>query len=360
MREHERVAVIGGAGKWGNLATDLFRRIGYNPIVSDPRLPESPSPKEAIQQARIVFFSVLPLEEIDRIITETKDDFGADHIVIDNASLKKPLKNAFKLLEERGVSICSTHPLCKHDQPLHGQKALIMDVGQSPARAREISERLYQNAGMVTVPFPFDNHDKTMTIVQLVPHLVMRSVGEVLARNGADMRALLDIAPANFQLFNLGLWRTILQDPKISSTLIANLVREDEGLALAQGIKDAITRVIGEKDQAALTESFKTSSTLLDKEGLSQVMNQATTVILERLANLNVHSLVIEVSDDKPGLLRQLLLPFEQAGISLTAIDSHKTQGKLRFEIGIDEKTRSPEKINEVIKALRSMGHTVK
>lgn len=356
MREKENVAIIGGAGNMGRLTANLFRDIGMFPVVSDPKIPESPTPKEAIRGTRIVFFSILPFEEINRIVAETKDDFKADHIVLDNASLKKPLIEAFKLLNERGVSICSTHPLCKHDQPLHGQKVLIMDIGQNSAQAREIAERLYQNAGMVTIPFPLEKHDKTMTIFQLVPHLIMRVVGEILAKNGADMRALADIAPANFQLFNLSLWRTLVQDSRISATLIANLLKEDEGLVLANGIKEAIARVIEEKNERILSQAFEEAKSSLNKKNFGAEMNQTTTVVLERLANLRVRSLVIEVSNDRPGLLRQLLLPFEQAGISLTAIDSHKTQGRLRFEIGIDERTLTSKTLQDVTRVLQSIG----
>ncbi len=118
-------AVIGGAGDMGQLTVDFFRGIGFEPIISDPKEPGSISLKEAIQRARIIFFSV-PVEEIGKIVAETKNDFRANHIVIDNASSKRLVKEAFGLLDEKGVSIGSTHPLCKHDHPLHGQKELLM------------------------------------------------------------------------------------------------------------------------------------------------------------------------------------------------------------------------------------------
>lgn len=294
MKEIEKVAIIGGAGNMGRLTADLFRKIGFEPIVSDPRLVGSLTAREAIQLSRIVFFSVFPLEEVDKIVVENSNDFVADHIVLDNASLKKPLLHAFKILDEKGVSICSTHPLCKHDQLLHGQKVLVMDAGSNPTRAREIAEHLHQNAGMITIPFSLENHDKTMTVLQLLPHLVMRSVGEVLAQSGADMKSLVDIAPANFQLFNLSLWRTLVQDPKISAIIITNLIKEDEGLALAQGIKDAIERMMAEKDRDTLAESLRDSTMRLDKDGLGGVMNKTTSTVLEQLTSLRIGKLVGE------------------------------------------------------------------
>lgn len=360
MKDNENVAIIGGAGNMGRLTADLFREIGFTPIISDPRLPESPTPKEAIGQSRVVFFSILPFEEISKIIDETGDELSADHIVLDNASLKKPLRDAFEALDKKGISICSTHPLCKHDQPLHGQNALIMDFGKNSSQAREIAERLHQNAGMITIPFSFEDHDRAMTVLQLVPHLFMRSVGEVLAKSGVDMKALTEIAPANFQLFNLSLWRNLVQDPNISATIITNLLKEDAGKAIAQGIQDTIADIVAEHDEKALAKRLDATASKLGRESLGSEMNQTTTTILERLANLKARSLVIEVDGDKPGLLREILSPFEAEGVNITAIDSHKTAGKLRFEVGVDHKKEDAEKLQKVRDELKAIGYVVK
>ena len=84
--------------------------------------------------------------------------------------------------------------------------------------------------------------------------------------------------------------------------------------------------------------------------------SHAKVNILERLANLGVRSLVIEATGDRAGLLRELLLPFEKEGVSLTAIDSHKGNGDLRFEIGLDEETVDREKVARLITELSRSG----
>lgn len=213
---------------------------------------------------------------------------------------------------------------------------------------------------MITIPLPFEKHDATQTAGQLVPHLVMRSVGEVLEKNGIDMRALLEVAPANSQLFNLGLWRTLVQDPRISATLIKHLLDREEGQRLATGIKDAIEAAIKNHDEEELAQKFKGTYALLNHDGLGEQMNETTTTILERLANLQVRSVVIEIADDqdRAGLLRRILAPFEDQGLSLTAIDSHKS-GRLKFELGIDEQTWSRQSLAEVAKDLEAIGCTV-
>ena len=356
--QENQVAVIGGEGNMGKVTVELFQSLGYQVISSDTKNPESVSVSGAISDSKIVFFSVLPVEEIERIIAEAEDVFTPEHIVMDNATVKKPIVDAYRRLEAKGVSICSTHPLCKHDQPLHGQKALILGVGSNSQQATEIAERLYRNAGMVTVPLSFEDHDKTMIVVQFVPHKVMRSVGAALERIGVDMQKLREIAPANFQLFNLSLWRTLIQDPRISATIISNLGNTDEGEAILQGIEQSLWDTFAPNTEELAAMFDKTFSSL-NQDGIGQIMNEATTTVLERLANLEVKSMIVEVKGDKAGLLRELLLPFEQQGISITAIDSHKLKDGIKFELGIDETTSSPESIMATVAALQKAGCSV-
>lgn len=351
-----QVAVIGGEGGMGRVTIELFQSIGYQTLSQDIKNPSSPSPQEAIAQSRIVFFSVLPIEEIETIVDKSLDQFTPEHVVLDNATLKKPLAETYRKLNEIGVSICSTHPLCKHDQPLHGQKALSLPVGNNSQQASDIAEKLYKSAGMQIINMQFAEHDKNMRMVQFVPHKVMRAVAETFRKLDVDMNKLQEIAPANFQLFNLSLWRTEVQDPRISATIIANLGIDPEGIEISDAFEASFREISATRSTDSLTEKFKSTYDALNQDNLGSKMNEKTIVVLERLANLDAKSMSVKVSEDRAGLLRELLLPFENVGISLTAIDSHKSKGDLEFELGIDEETATPEAIAATVSALTQSG----
>ncbi|MFI5265520.1 MAG: hypothetical protein ACHQT7_02130, partial [Candidatus Levyibacteriota bacterium] len=176
MKEFDnQAAVFGGNGNMGKLTQRLLKDVGFETTSPDPRNPSSPRPIDAIRGSRAIFFSVLPIEEIPKIIEATQDAFGPSHLVLDNASVKGPLRDTYSALEAKGVSICSTHPLFKPDQPTHGQKALIMPVGANSREARELAEKLYASAGIKLVHYSFGDHDKNMVVVQALPHVVMRA-----------------------------------------------------------------------------------------------------------------------------------------------------------------------------------------
>ena len=79
---------------------------------------------------------------------------------------------------------------------------------------------------------------------------------------------------------------------------------------------------------------------------------------LERLANLERRSLSILTEKDEVGMLREILRPFEELGINISAIDSHLTDGTLRFDIGYDSGV-SAESLAALKVQIESMGHRV-
>lgn len=228
MKEN-RVAIIGGDGAMGKMTDNLFRSIGYETVVSDIKKVHSPSPFEAIQGASTVFFSVLPIEEIPKIIDAVSDILTPQNIMLDNAGVKGPIEQTLVELDRRGLSVCSTHPLCRPDLELKKEKVLIMGVGNNSHRAKVLAERLYSSAEMEIVPFKFEEHDERMAISQLVPHLVMRTVAEVLSNSGLNISDLFSTATANFQLFLLSLARVEIQNPAISLQQINDLLKTDFG-----------------------------------------------------------------------------------------------------------------------------------
>ena len=277
-----RAAVFGGKGNMGKLTVKLFQNLNYKVFSVDPKNPNSLSASEAIKQAQVIFFSVSPIDQIEKIISKNLVLFK-NKLVLDNATVKQPLSKIYKVLDARGVSICSVNPLCKHDQPLAGQKVIILGFGKNTQKAKILAESLYKNAGMITVPFSFEDHDHMMLFVQFIPHLVMRAVGRVFEKNNVDMNLIEKIASANFQLFSLSLWRTIIQEPNISSTIIHSSIKQTKGKKLAKEIKLAIEEVSKQMEEEKLAGLLKRSFAKLNRANIGKRMNKITTSMLEHL-----------------------------------------------------------------------------
>jgi prephenate dehydrogenase len=358
-QKENTVAIFGGSGNMGQLAAGFFQKSGYKIIISDPKAKNSISPEDTITQADILYFSIYPTSTTITILESLKNKLQPNHCILDNASVKQGLEGIYTQLDNKGVSVCSTHPLIKHDQPPYGQKTLIMPFGKNSKKATTIAERIHQDNGMKTITIPFAEHDDLMATAQLIPHLIMRAIWHTMQKNSISLENLISLAPANLQLFLLSMFRTVIQDPKISSSIIKNLLKQEKGKQLSESFKHTIQDFISTIDENQLTELFASEFDLSQQKKFKDIMNESTTVALERLNNLNARSIIIEVDHDKPGLLRKILLPFEQNNISLTAIDSHKTIDKLKFEIGLDPQTYTPESVKKTAAQLKALGYKV-
>lgn len=358
MKEYQ-VAVFGGAGNMGKLTVELFQNCGYETLIVDPKDSNSPTTAEAIASSNIIFFSVLPVEKIPDIISANENLFNENHIVLDNATEKRPLLEAYERLIQKGVAICSTHPLCKHDQPLYGQLALIMQVGSDEisGKAREIGDSIYKNAGMKTTDFVFENHDEALLSVQ-VPHLIHRIMGRTFEKMGVDMKSLRKIATANFNLYEQSLWRTLIQDPQISATIVANFIQTPQGQSIIDKIRESFEEITQKKDRDGLAEAFKDTYFNLGGEEIGPGMNETTTTIVERLANLGMKSFSFVTSDDDPGSLVRKLQPFADDHVSITAVDSHRSKGQIKFDIGIDPETNEVQ-LQKIFTDLQKLGCTI-
>lgn len=358
---HERentVAVIGGLGRMGVVTRRIFAEAGCIPIISDIKDPKTLSAREAIRQSGIVFFSVLPIENIEDIIRSTADVFDQTHRVLDNASWKALLQQGYEILDQRGVSICSTHPLCNEKQPLFGQNVLIAPFGQSPQRATLLAEQVHQRVEMVLRRIDFDKHDSTMLLNQLPPHIVNRAVGHALVQIGVDVETLLAISTANSQLFSLANWRTLGQPSEISAMLISNSLQTPEGQKVAQALIDSIGAIKQQSvQQEELEAIFNTDVASLDPTGETRAkMNEASIIILEHLANLAKRSFIVETHEkDRPGLLHELTGVIAEAQINLNTALSQRIEGGFRFHLGIEEGELTPE----IIEQLGKLGYQV-
>ena len=261
--------MIGGAGAWGKVTEKLFRDLGFDVIVTDICGSEDETLRSnilAIQRSRIVFFSVLPIEEIAKIITEAGNAITPEHVILDNASVKSPFLHLLRDCADRGCSVCSTHPNCRPDKPLEGKDALIMEVGSNSEEARSIADRLFQSAGMVIKPISINEHDQIMIPNQGWIHWIKRAESLTLVRTGVDINRLRHFGTVNSQLADNSRKNTIEQEAEMSFTLINSMLSSPEGVKLAEAhIEDLqmIVRLVKEKNKEEVKRLFDESAKFL-------------------------------------------------------------------------------------------------
>lgn len=358
----ERILVIGGKGDMGKLVVRKSQELGHQTQILDPRSETQPDPNIAIGWATVIYCSLFP-EDFQEFIDQHGEKITPDQKLIEGASTKREIMPLLEKIDKQGVSTCSVHHLAKHDQPIRGVKVLIMPVGDNSADAEAFAKQFYNDLGMTTVNFALKDHDRIMAPNQLEPHLSGWVHARTLQKLGFPFGELWGLAPANTELFLASIARTSLQKPRISSTIIRNHLRTPEGRAIVEGLLQSIQEIVNaanEEDEAKLTEMLTETSWWIENDTTGREMNERTTVILERLANLRLQSLSVISPKDEPGVLRAVTGIFTETenDINLTAVDSHVLDGGVKFMIGVDLDT-DEQKIEDAISNLRELGFTV-
>ena len=87
-------------------------------------------------------------------------------------------------------------------------------------------------------------------------------------------------------------------------------------------------------------------------------MNNTTTIIVERLANLRLQSVTIQSPKDEPGVLATIASVFAADNINLTAEDSHLKGETVQFMLGVDEKS-DVDNLEKTYQTLAQLGFEV-
>ncbi|OGD88687.1 hypothetical protein A2Z54_00515 [Candidatus Curtissbacteria bacterium RIFCSPHIGHO2_02_39_8] len=353
----ERIVIFGGAGNMGNRTNNEAQKQGHETKVVDPRAEIQIDPEEAIAWATVIYFSLFPKDLLE-VLEKHGQKIREDQRVLDNTTIKRRIIPVLQGLDARGVSVCSIHPLARHDLPPRGQKVVVMDVGKNSKPARLFAEDFYDTSGMIIIDHSLEEHDRRMIREQLLPHLVMRTVGRVLEKLEDSPRELWDLAPANAELFFLSTWRTLIQDPKISANIIQNYLEDEDGRKIVHLLISSLQEITQAPDEEKLAAMLKQTFDALNKDNMASEMTESTTIILERMANLRIQSIRVLGPIDQPGVLHQITGVFAQNGINLTAADSHTPDGGVKFMFGQDRGTPQAA-IDQTIINLREQGFQV-
>ncbi len=360
--ELQTVAIFGSEGDWGKKTGQLYEEAGYTDRIGcDLKDPASIPAVEAIRRADIVHFS-LPPAEIPLVIKEAGIQAFLGKKVIDNAGEKDQLIEQYKRLDKIGVSVCSTHPNCIPTQPLKNQTIMMMEVGPNSGPATAVALEIHRGAGMIPVPLQLKDHDLYMDINQYLPHLINRAYAETLAdlaeKYGLDLKVVDQLSTANSTLSRIAMWRTEVLKPEISAQIVRldNPRRGDIALTLTENI----TGISQTASPNILKERFSKTAEELDPTGQIRTEKLAeTTAILEEVANLKAESVTVTIPVDRAGALIEVLIPFADAGISIDAIQSHKTNGAVEFRLGIKGIHEDQELLDYVARGISATGATL-
>jgi len=198
-------AIIGGAGHMGRWFGGYLSTRGYGIRTIEA----GESLKSAVEADLVVV--CVPLD-VMRDVLESLIAQGPRGTVIEIASLKSSFTELVPGWIEKGVRFASTHPMFGADADmLSGQNMIICEAGCP--EAEEEAAALFNESAVNLVRLPLEEHDRMMTWVLNLPHLMNLLMADLLTSTSLPYSQLQEIGGTTFNRQNSVTREVVRENP---------------------------------------------------------------------------------------------------------------------------------------------------
>jgi len=201
----ERVLIVGGAGGMGNWFRGFLALAGHSVDLVDPALAGLPPARgrfaEIDQVGELNAYAALlvavPLGRMPEVLTAVvaRRPHG---LVIEVASIKDHLSDAFDAARELGVRALALHPIFGPGKSPYEPLTFVLATQRDAAVEASEIEPLLSHPYTRLVPVPFAHHDRLMGWLLGLAHLTSMMFGTALTRSGISASELHDCASTTF------------------------------------------------------------------------------------------------------------------------------------------------------------------
>ncbi|MEJ5347690.1 MAG: prephenate dehydrogenase/arogenate dehydrogenase family protein [Desulfosoma sp.] len=218
------IGIIGGLGAMGRLFHRFFTNLGASVSISD--VGTDLSNEDVIARSHVVLVSV-PLHKASNILSNLAPHFQEGQLVLDICSLKVPPKKA--------MQGCSAWYVGLH--PMYGP--YVSDfVGQTMIVCPDRVTRepwnwlmgVLEHAGLKIHVCSAEDHDRMMTVIQLIPHMTTVVLGHCLREMGIDPVESLRFTSPIYRLELDLIGRLFAQDPALYAAIAMENPYKNEAL----------------------------------------------------------------------------------------------------------------------------------
>jgi chorismate mutase / prephenate dehydrogenase len=244
------VAVIGGHGKIGRVLVRLFGDLGHHLLVVDTDT--TLRAEEAAAAADVTVISV-PIDRTDAVIRAVGPHVRAEGLLMDVTSIKAaPMQT---MLACTSASVVGTHPMFGPSvHTLQGQR-VVLCRGRGDAWADWVAQSLAAR-GLVITETSAEQHDRVMSVVQVLTHFQTQVQGLTLARLGLPLSETLPFTSPAYLLELYVAARHFAQDPGLYGPIeMRNPRTADVTAAYGQSVRE-LAEVLAAGDQVAFTRLF--------------------------------------------------------------------------------------------------------
>lgn len=248
--EERTIAVIGGHGQIGRIMVRLFGDLGHRVLVSD--VDTSLRAADAAAAADVTVISV-PIDKTEEVVRAVGPHVPAHGLLMDVTSVKEAPVAA--MLESTQASVLGTHPMFGPSvHSLQGQRVVLCRA-RGEAWANWVAEMLSARGLIITEATP-QQHDRAMSIVQVLTHFQTQVLGLTLARMGMPLEESLRFTSPAYKLELYVTARHFAQSPGLYGPIEMRNPRTGEVTAAFANATRDIATVLADGNQEEFDAMF--------------------------------------------------------------------------------------------------------
>ena len=207
--ECSTVGIIGGLGEMGRLFSKFFSSHGFHVNLADLDTPLTP--EQAVSESDIVIFAV-PLHQSVEIIRKLVPHTRQGQLLMDLTSLKAaPVKEML----QSPACVVGLHPMFGgRISSFNGQTLAACPVRIGEAQWRWLRE-IFTTSGIRVKECTPDEHDRMMSIIQVLFHLTTMLIGRTLRKLDIDIDETMDYTSPSYRIEMNLVGRIFAQSPEL-------------------------------------------------------------------------------------------------------------------------------------------------
>jgi chorismate mutase/prephenate dehydrogenase len=250
--EPRTVAVIGGQGGMGRCLAQMFGDLGHPVMLAD--LDTQLTPEEAAGLADVVVISV-PIDVTEEVIRQLGPRVRPDALLMDVTSLKVGPVTA--MLEASAASVVGTHPLFGPTvHSLQGQR-VVLTPGRGPEWLAWLKTMLHAR-GVEMVETTPEEHDRAMSIVQVLVHFSTEVMGKALASLGVPITRTIQFTSPIYLMELLLTGRHFAQSADLYAPIQMYNPQSAEVMDAFVRAAQELSQITAQQDRAAFRGLFAT------------------------------------------------------------------------------------------------------
>lgn len=244
------VVIVGGHGALGRLFADFFARSGYTVRILERN--DWARAAQLVAGAGTVLIAV-PIADTCRVIASLPA-LPADCVLADVTSIKRAPLAA--MLAAHPGPVLGLHPMFGPDVRSLAKQVVIACPGRAPEASQWLREQ-FAVWGAVLREESAEQHDRAMVLIQAMRHFSSMLYGLFLAREGADLGALLRLSSPIYRLELTMVGRLFAQSPELYADIILAAESLPDLVDHYRATLDDLLAMVRKGDRAALIAAFE-------------------------------------------------------------------------------------------------------